>query len=54
MTGKQRSDLTFFILLAFPGLTLWRNLGDRDIRDARITNHQRFLIPAIRGIVLGD
>jgi hypothetical protein len=34
-------------------LTLWRNLGFPDIWDERVTNRQRFLIPALVGAGLG-
>jgi len=40
-------------LLGFIGLILWRNLGFPEIWTEDVTNHQRFLVPAIAGGVLG-
>ena len=45
--------LVIYGILGFIGLTLWRKIGFPDIWDERVTNRQRFLIPAIVGAVIG-
>ena len=40
-------------LLGFLGLILWRNLGFPEIWAEKVTNRQRFLIPALVGGALG-
>jgi hypothetical protein len=39
--------------LGLIGLLLWRRLGLPEVWDARVTNRQRFLIPAIAGAAVG-
>lgn len=39
--------------LGFVGLQLSRKLGFADILDERVSNHQRFVIPALAGLGLG-
>jgi hypothetical protein len=40
-------------ILGFIGLILWRKIGFPDIWDDRVSNKQRFLIPAITGALIG-
>jgi len=46
---------TFVIygLFGLIGFFLWRKIGFPDIWDERVTNRQRFLIPAIAGALIG-
>jgi Type II CAAX prenyl endopeptidase Rce1-like len=53
MLGGAGLTAVLYGLLGFIGLTLWRKLGFPDIWDERVTNRQRFLIPAIVGAALG-
>jgi hypothetical protein len=45
--------LLIYGILGFIGFILWRKIGFPDIWDERVTNKQRFLIPAIVGSVAG-
>ncbi len=45
--------LVIYGALGFIGLVLWRKIGFPDIWDERVTNKQRFLIPAIVGALIG-
>jgi hypothetical protein len=45
--------LVIYGILGFIGLTLWRKIGFPDIWDERVTNRQRFIIPAIVGAAIG-
>ncbi len=45
--------LIIYGALGLVGLFLWRKLGLPEVWDARVTNRQRFLIPAIAGAVVG-
>jgi hypothetical protein len=45
--------LVIYGILGFIGLTLWRKIGFPDIWDERVSNKQRFLIPAIVGALIG-
>jgi hypothetical protein len=51
--GSAAFTAALYGVLGFIGLTLWRKLGFPDIWDARVTNRQRFLIPALVGVALG-
>ena len=51
--GGAGITIVLYGLLGFIGLTLWRKLGFPDIWDARVTNRQRFLMPALIGAALG-
>jgi hypothetical protein len=51
--GSAAFTAALYGVLGFIGLTLWRKLGFPDIWDARVTNRQRFLIPALVGAALG-
>ena len=45
--------LLVYGLLGFLGLKLSRKIGFADIWEASVSNRQRFLVPAIVGIVIG-
>jgi len=45
--------LLIYGILGFIGMILWRKIGFPDIWDERVTNKQRFLIPAIVGALIG-
>jgi len=45
--------LVVYGALGLIGLFLWRKLGLPELWDSRVTNRQRFLIPAIAGAVVG-
>ncbi len=45
--------LVIYGALGLIGFILWRKLGLPDIWDARVTNRQRFLIPALVGAGIG-
>jgi hypothetical protein len=45
--------LVIYGILGFIGLTLWRKIGFPDVWDERVTNRQRFMIPAIVGALIG-
>lgn len=51
--GSAAFTAALYGVLGFFGLILWRKLGFPDIWDARVTNRQRFLIPALVGVALG-
>jgi hypothetical protein len=53
MLGGAAITAVLYGMLGFIGLSLWRKLGFPDIWDERVTNRQRFLIPAIVGAILG-